>query len=55
MSAFKSVKRNIGSLPIYQKTDEADTLEEDKEEEVKDAGPKIVTKTVVLADGSYGT
>lgn len=55
MQAFKSVKRNVGSLPIYQKPNEDDVQEEDKEEEAKDAGPKVITKTVVLPDGSYGT
>ena len=53
--AFSAVKRNIGSLPIYpQPKDEEEELEEKKEEN-KDGGPKIITKTVVLADGSYGT
>lgn len=55
MQAFKSIKRNVGSLPIYPKPTETSAAEEDKEEEVKEAGPKIITKTVVLADGSYGT
>lgn len=54
-NAFAVVKRNVGSLPVYPKpTDEEEEVEEQKEE-VKDAGPKVVTKTVVLADGSYGT
>ena len=54
--AFKSVKRNLGSLPIYQKPieDEA-AAEEDKEEEKAESAPRVITKTVVLADGSYGT
>lgn len=49
------MKRNVGSLPIYQKPTEDEGLEEEKEEEAKDAGPKVITKTVVLPDGSYGT
>ena len=53
--AFKSVKRNVGSLPIYQKPTDEDAQEEEKEEDAKDAGPKVITKTVVLPDGSYGT
>lgn len=52
--AFAAVKRNIGSLPIYNQSKEEDE-EEEKKEEVEDKAPKIITKTVVLADGSYGT
>jgi len=55
LQAFKSVKRNVGSLPIYPKPKDPSAGEEDKEEEVKEAGPKVITKTVVLPDGSYGT
>lgn len=56
VAAFKSVKRNVGSLPIYPKPKEDELAgEEDKEEEKQDTGPKTVTKTVILADGSYGT
>ena len=29
--------------------------EEDKEEEKQETGPKTITKTVILPDGSYGT
>lgn len=42
-------------MPIFPKPKEIETLEEEKEEEVKEVGPKVITKTVVLADGSYGT
>ena len=45
----------MGSLPIYQKPSEEEGQEEDKEEEAKETGPKVITKTVVLPDGSYGT
>lgn len=56
VAAFKSVKRNVGSLPIYPKPKEIElAAEEDKEEEKQEAGPKVITKTVVLPDGSYGT
>ena len=50
------MKVNIGSLPIYQPPDEEeeDQTEESKEE-AKEKGPKVITKTVVLPDGSYGT
>ena len=53
MEAFNAVKKNVGSLPIYPKPN--DEEEEIKTEEKKDTGPKVITKTVVLPDGSYGT
>ena len=50
--AFQTVKRNVGSLPIYLTAaldiDEAETKPETNQ-------PKVITKTVVLPDGSYGT
>mmetsp|Transcript_65672 Transcript_65672/g.90826 ORF Transcript_65672/g.90826 Transcript_65672/m.90826 type:complete len:123 (+) Transcript_65672:1317-1685(+) len=50
-ASFETIKRNVGSLPIYKPK----TEEENKNEEKKEStGPKTVTKTVVLADGSYG-
>ena len=55
MAAFSAVKKNIGSLPIYPKPSEDEDEEEEKKDEKKDAGPKVITKTVVLPDGSYGT
>ena len=55
MSAFQAVKKNIGSLPIYPKPAEDEDEEEEKTDEKKDTGPKVITKTVVLPDGSYGT
>ena len=56
LQAFKSVKRNVGSLPIYQKPKEEEpNAEEDNKEEEKVQAPKVITKTVVLPDGSYGT
>lgn len=48
-SAFESIKRNVGSLPIF-----AEVVEEDKAKEETQA-PKVITKTVILPDGSYGT
>jgi len=53
MQAFQAVKKNVGSLPIYPKPNEDE--EEAKVEEKKDSEPKVITKTVVLPDGSYGT
>ena len=52
-SAFATIKRNLGSLPIFAPIETNATEEEKKSEETK--GPQIVTKTVILADGSYGT
>lgn len=50
--AFQTVKRNVGSLPIYL-TVALDTDEGDFKPETNQ--PKVITKTVVLPDGSYGT
>jgi len=57
--AFASIKRNVGSLPIFPDQKE-DALEDSEagdkgEEESKEKTPKVITKTVVLPDGSYGT
>ena len=52
--AFEALQRNIGSLPIY-----ADLSKEDEKPAEKAAdestGPKVITKTIILPDGSYGT
>ena len=54
--AFASVKINIGSLPIYIPPEEnEEDFNEESKEEAKEKGPKVITKTVVLPDGSYGT
>lgn len=50
--AFSTVKRNVGSLPIYPQVS-ADGDETETKPEANQ--PKVVTKTVVLPDGSYGT
>jgi len=50
--AFDTIRRNIGSLPIFEVKDE----EESKiSEEPGKKGPKVITKTIILPDGSYGT
>lgn len=46
--AFNTVKKNVGSLPIFQEQEQPETKQETNQ-------PKIVTKTVILPDGSYGT
>lgn len=56
--AFSAVKRNVGSLPIYPESGidfEEQSTEKGEQEEAKEKAPKIITKTVILADGSYGT
>lgn len=50
--AFNKIKSNVGSLPIYP-VPTANIEESEKKEEEK--GPQMVTKTVILPDGSYGT
>lgn len=50
--AFTTVKKNIGSLPIYPiVTSEV----EEQETKTESAQPKEITKTIILPDGSYGT
>jgi coatomer subunit beta len=54
--AFETIKRNIGSLPIFQIEQAADgNSKEETKESSQSQGPKIITKTVILPDGSYGT
>lgn len=56
--AFSAIKRNVGSLPIYpEQTQEFEEPQSEKAEgeESKEKAPKVITKTVVLPDGSYGT
>lgn len=49
--AFESIQKNIGSLPIFILKDE----EEKKHEEPAAQAPKMITKTIIMPDGSYGT
>lgn len=54
--AFETIKRNIGTLPIFQIEQAADgNSKEETKESSQSQGPKIITKTVILPDGSYGT
>ena len=54
--AFETIKRNIGTLPIFQIEQAADgSSKEEAKESSQSQGPKIITKTVILPDGSYGT
>lgn len=52
--AFETIKRNVGALPLF--TLDAAAAEGGKEETKEPtAGPKVITKTIILPDGSYGT
>lgn len=51
--AFNTVKKNVGSLPIYPQIN--NDVEESNTEKQADTKPKEITKTVILPDGSYGT
>lgn len=51
-AAFQALKTNVGSLPIFTAPTED---EESKKNEEKNQGPRIITKTIILPDGSYGT
>jgi len=46
--AFETIKRNVGALPLFKEGDQT-------AEEAKAGGPKVITKTIILPDGSYGT
>lgn len=50
--AFSSIQRNIGSLPIFNEPTEEEQKKTAPEE---NQGPKVITKTIILPDGSYGT
>jgi coatomer subunit beta len=51
--AFQTIKKNIGSLPIFPLVTEDLEIPAQQSEEAKE--PKVITKTIVLPDGSYGT
>ncbi len=50
--AFITIKKNIGSLPLLKEEDE---LKEETKGDAASSGPRVITKTVILPDGSYGT
>ena len=53
-----SSEKCVGSLPIDPESGhdfEEQSTEKGESEEAKEKVPKIITKTVVLPDGSYGT
>jgi len=49
--AFSTIKENIGTLPLAKEVKE----EEKKASEESSNAPKVITKTIILPDGSYGT
>mmetsp|Transcript_8365 Transcript_8365/g.13987 ORF Transcript_8365/g.13987 Transcript_8365/m.13987 type:complete len:418 (+) Transcript_8365:528-1781(+) len=50
--AFEAIKRNIGSLPIFEPSQK---VSKGDQPAGQDSKPKQITKTVILPDGSYGT
>jgi hypothetical protein len=52
--AFNTIKKNIGSLPLT-KEEQTDYSTGKEETKTGSEGPKVITKTVILPDGSYGT
>ena len=51
--AYQTLKRNIGSLPIFEVKEDNEEAKGDSQK--KSSGPIMVTKTVIMPDGSYGT
>lgn len=53
--AVETIKKNVGSLPIFKE----EIVDNSANDEIKglpqSTGPKVITKTVILPDGSYGT
>lgn len=50
--AFAALKKNIGSLPIFSVGQEEEKKASERSE---NSGPRIITKTIIMPDGSYGT
>jgi coatomer subunit beta len=54
--AFETIKKNVGTLPLFTPEQASDSSKEElKESSSANQGPKIITKTIILPDGSYGT
>jgi coatomer subunit beta len=53
--AFETIKRNIGTLPIFALEQGQPGEGKEEKKDGASAGPKIITKTIILPDGSYGT
>ena len=47
--AFQTIRDNIGTLPLQQE------VKEEEKKTSEDQAPKVITKTIILPDGSYGT
>ena len=53
--AYETIKKNVGSLPLFTPEQSSDLNSEESKESSQSSGPKIITKTIILPDGSYGT
>ena len=53
--AFDVIKSNVGSLPIFKEEQSEGASSQEESKTGTNAGPKVITKTIVLPDGSYGT
>ena len=51
--AYQTITKNVGALPVFEiKKDDEETKQP---ADAGNTGPKMITKTVIMADGSYGT
>ena len=48
--AFDTIRRNIGTLPVFEAK-----KEEEEKASAETKGPRTITKTIIMPDGSYGT
>lgn len=53
--AYETIKKNIGTLPLFNQEQASDLNTEESKESTQSSGPKVITKTIILPDGSYGT
>ena len=55
--AFDVIKRNVGALPLFvpKDLDQIDGESDKNQGASASTGPKVITKTIILPDGSYGT
>jgi coatomer subunit beta len=51
--AYITIKTNIGNLPIFEVKKEDEEAKGDSHD--NKAGPQMITKTIIMPDGSYGT
>eukprot|EP00347_Sterkiella_histriomuscorum_P009140 403342367 len=53
--AFDTIKKNIGALPLFSEDSHDPNTPGQEESKTSTSGPKVITKTIILPDGSYGT